>query len=284
MMMAIEKLVVAALAIGVTCSLAGCDVLDDDAADGGVECEGAECAADSGATGGGGGAADDPVGGDDGAGGDVDEPVGGSGDSGGTGGDVDEPVGGSGGTGGTFEEPVGGSGGADEGTGGAGGAPVEATYSWIELSDLSVIENGQGTPGADICGVAVECGEEPVASVSVALEAGTGAVCSEVNPPECSAVRDDPAAAMDDGMSCDAESAPSDYVSVGVGGRLWFDFGQDLRGCTVTVVELEGRDDEPYEVRVCADATRDDCLDDGVPVALSAEGGGALTIAVPAAE
>ena len=297
----LKGFIVAVLAISLPLTIGGCDVLDAEA-DGGAPCEGANCGAggatgddvDAGAggeveegTGGAGGDVGEDPEGQGGAGDEVDEGTGGAGDveeevevdegTGGVGGDVEEEVEVDEGTGGTVDDP--------EGTDEVDGEdPVYAAYTWVALTDLSVVENASGTPGADVCGVVAECGDGEVVGLSAVVDPGAGEVCSEVDPPDCSAVRNDPAAALDEGLSCEAVSAPSDYVSMGVGGSLWVDLGQDLQGCTVTIVELQGHDDEPYEVRVCADDSYDDCLDDGSPLGLSSDSGGDVSVEVPSVE
>lgn len=123
-------------------------------------------------------------------------------------------------------------------------------YTHIVVVDTSVDENSTGTAGADICGIAVVCGDTAlIGSVSSYLS-GTGGVCLEQNV-TCGTDRSDSAAVEDDGRQCDASSAPSDYMSLGMGGWISVEFNSALDGCEVTVSELQGRDEEGFDVYAC---------------------------------
>lgn len=186
--------------------------------------------------------------------------------------DVDEENGDAGAAGG-----AGGGGDTDMGAGGeggvgGGGGPV---YSWVRVVDISDEENMAGTPGVDICGIIVDCGDGPLSGMSPTYSQGMGDLCSAMGP-DCSAVRTDPAAANDNGDACDPVSMPtSDYVSLGLGGEVAVDYGQDLRGCDVTIIEHAGNDTEAYEIWVCAEAS-DNCLND-VALLEDADGGNSST-------
>jgi len=178
--------------------------------------------------------------------------------------------GGGGGAGG-----VGGAGGAG-GVGGAGGAGGGgASFDWVLIIDDTSDENMAGTPGADICGVSSSCGT----AVAALLTTGDGELCDSIRE-GCSADRTDPNAARDDGSACEPASAPSDYVSLGIGGTLSVQFSQDLTGCSVEVVELEGNQVEGYEVYVCdgPDASAD--CKTGAALG-STNNGGNVTVQVP---
>jgi hypothetical protein len=171
--------------------------------------------------------------------------------------------------------------GGEGGMGGGGGTPP-AEYHWVLLIDASEEENMAGTAGADICGVTATCGGTDVPSVGALLLQGEGSLCTAVDEAaDCSADRTDATAAQDDGSSCEAASTPSDYVSLGMGGILSVDFGQDLSGCTLNVVELVGNQVEGYEVYVCSDNNTDagTCLNDAALE--TAATGGDVEVTVP---
>jgi len=163
---------------------------------------------------------------------------------------------------------------------GADMAVVEATYDWVLVIDDTTDENMNGTPGADICGITATCAGASVGAVAALLTSGDGDLCDMIRE-GCSADRTDPTAAQDDGSSCEAGSAPSDYVSIGMGGILSVDFGQDLSGCTLNVVELVGNQVEGYEVYVCSDNNTDagTCLNDAALE--TAATGGDVEVTVP---
>ncbi|MGK0361771.1 MAG: hypothetical protein ACI9U2_004089, partial [Bradymonadia bacterium] len=118
------------------------------------------------------------------------------------------------------------------------GAPIEEmpgedlppVYAWLIIEDTSDDMNTAGAPGADICGVEFNCPDtidgQPVEGygVEAILEAGAGEHCQEgetVNGEPCFADRDDPRAALDaPQLPCEADSSPSHYVALGLGGRL----------------------------------------------------------------
>ena len=161
----------------------------------------------------------------------------------------------------------GGAGGEGGGAGGEGGGGT--SYNFVLIIDNSAEENTNGTPGADICGVSSSCGN----AISAILNPGDGELCDSVRE-GCSANRADASAAQDDGSACEADSDPSDYVSIGMGGTLSVQFSENQSGCTVDVVELVGNQDEGYEVYVCAGAdSSSECLNGGAAVGGAANGG-----------
>lgn len=165
--------------------------------------------------------------------------------------------------------------------------PVE--YRYVIVEDASIEVGRAGTAGADICSVVVECFGEALVAVSASLEVGQGVVCDGMStdaPCEDGVDRRDAAAALTDGTRCVAESAPSDYVSLGLGGGLAVEFAVDLAGCEVLIEALAGRTDEPYGVYVCATPmiTDETCLLDGEPVAGSHGRGGSLSVELPLAD
>lgn len=186
------------------------------------------------------------------------------------------------------------------------GAPIEEmpgedlppVYAWLIIEDTSDDMNTAGAPGADICGVEFNCPDtidgQPVEGygVEAILEAGAGEHCQEgetVNGEPCFADRDDPRAALDaPQLPCEADSSPSHYVALGLGGRLAVrvdtksaSLGMSgLLGCDVVVHERPGRESEGYRVSVCADPDGIDCLAPR-PLAASSDGD-LLSVSVPA--
>ncbi len=141
------------------------------------------------------------------------------------------------------------------GEGGAGGG-AELSFTHVILTDTSADENGAGTPGVDICSVVSSCGTP----VEAQLILGGGTLCEEVGD-DCSADRTDPTAALSVEMECEPVSAPSHYVSTGMGGQLIVIFGETQAGCDLTINELAGNDDESASVMVCTGVEQDDdCL------------------------
>lgn len=167
-------------------------------------------------------------------------------------------------------------------------APAE--YTWVIIVDDSAEPNLNGTPGADICGLTVDCGGTNVDSTQATAILGDGEICdgSTTEPPcESGTDRGDPNAALDTGANCAAGSSPSDYISIGVNGQLAVQFAQDLQGCNVVVTELEGgMIDEPYQVYICQTDTleTETCLNMGAVLAESGPSGGQVSVDVPAAE
>ncbi len=160
---------------------------------------------------------------------------------------------------------------------GGNDAPCAAkAMRWIVVADTSQEENFAGTPGVDICGAWAECDGVAVTAVEASVVLGEGQFCT-ANDPECLADRTDPDAALDDGAPCEATSAPSDYVSVGLGGVLVLGFDRDLSGCTLFVEEYAGGDWESYEVFACE---RADTPLRGCSALGSAPEGGALSMDV----
>lgn len=171
-------------------------------------------------------------------------------------------------------------------------------YSWLIIEDASEDMNTAGAPGADICGVEFSCPDTLDGQrvqgygVEAILDPGAGEHCIEgesVNGEPCFADRDDARAALDaPQLPCEADSAPSHYVALGLGGRLAVRVDTNaaslgasgLLGCEVVVHERPGREREGYRVSVCADADGTDCLAPR-PVAATAEGD-LLSLSVPA--
>lgn len=173
------------------------------------------------------------------------------------------------------------------GEGGVGGGePVEYTY--VIIVDNSAVENMAGTPGADICGMTLDCGADPIQPTTAVVEQGAGLVCdgtSMMAPCETGVDRSNPTAATDDGATCEPTSNPSDYVSLGVQGQLAARFDFDVTDCNITIEELAGRDNEPYDVYVCQTAVLDPdtCLTTD-PIGSSPAAGGSASFDIPAAE
>ena len=165
-------------------------------------------------------------------------------------------------------------------------APVEVAppaYTWVLVEDTSIEMNAFGAPGADICGVAFDCGGGVRGvGVDAHLWAGDGEACragGEVNGEACFADRDDPLAAVGSPHDpCEADSSPSHYVALGLGGVLAVRVDTDdgdlptLEGCSVTIYERTRRDAESFQVSVCADAGGVQCLQPA-PLAVSPDGG-----------
>lgn len=149
-----------------------------------------------------------------------------------------------------------------------GGADTEVfTYSHVVVVDTSDVENQNGTPGVDICGMIVTCDGRESTAIDSTFDEGSGSICS-AGEAGCSADRGVRSAAEDNGARCDANSIPSDYVSIGVDGTLILQMAANRPvaiGCTVEVIELRGRDVESYDVYVCtenippANATEGEC-------------------------
>lgn len=181
--------------------------------------------------------------------------------------------------------------GGEGGEGGEGGNVMGAEYRYVIIVDDTEASGGQGTDGADICGIVADCGGTAADTVSGTLTVGGGDVCDGSTmeaPCESGVDRQDPETALDTGMLCDPannSTPPSHYASLGLSGQLAIEFDRDLQGCTVTVVEHAGRDTEVYDVYVCesTDFTAETCLLMGQPVAV-ADMGGEVSFDVPAAE
>lgn len=166
-----------------------------------------------------------------------------------------------------------------------------AVYQWLIIEDTSQDMNTAGAPGADICGVEFTCGDLSGHAVEAILTAGAGEHCqegSDVNGEPCYADRDDPQAALDaPQLPCEADSSPSHYVALGLGGRLALRLDtlngalaeRGLHGCDIVVHERPGREVEGYRVSVCADEDGTDCLAPR-PIA-QAEEGDLMSFGVP---
>ncbi len=158
------------------------------------------------------------------------------------------------------------------------GPPPEDPYTWLIIVDDTQVDSNAGTAGIDLCGVAADCDGVVEPAVQADYIQGDGLVCGPADPDPCSGTaRDDPSAALDIGAACEAGSSPSDYVSLGLSGQIGLRFERPLPGCTVTVFEFAGRDDEPYDAYVCRGPilSAEDCLLDGEPVLRARLGGDA---------
>lgn len=170
---------------------------------------------------------------------------------------------------------------ADPGRDDGGGETPSADLKWVVIFDDTNQDHGSGTAGADICGVVARCDGRRLTGVQALYEPGSGDICN-ANGPGCRSDRGNPQAALDDGGRCAADSVPSDYISLGLGGELGVNFNRDLRGCNVTVREYEGSDPERIEVYVCnTGAIKADsvCVNSNQAVAA---GQGTLSFTVPA--
>ena len=153
--------------------------------------------------------------------------------------------------------------------------PSIEVLDWVIIEDTSNEENTHGTPGADVCGVSFVCpgGIQGVGLESRFIVRGWGDICAE-EMSDCLASRDLPEAALGPPeIPCEAASAPSHFVSIGVQGILAVRMGVTgddrtlidqggLVDCDVSVVELAGGSVfESYQVRVCTDAEPNDCAE-----------------------
>lgn len=178
------------------------------------------------------------------------------------------------------------------GEGGEGGGVAGPEYRYVIIVDDTMVSGGQGTDGGDFCGLVANCGGADLTGTNATLLVGGGQVCdgTTTEAPCTSGVnRQNAPTILDTGSNCDPannNTEPSDYVSLGLSGQIAVEFDVDLQGCTLTVVEHDGRDDEPYEVYVCEseDLQAETCLLMGQPVGSSAAAGGELSAVVPTAE
>jgi len=176
------------------------------------------------------------------------------------------------------------------GEGGEGGGVMGPEYRYVFIVDDTMATGGQGTDGADICGVVVDCDGTELTGIAGTLTVGGGQVCdgnTTEAPCESGVDRANPETALDTGAMCDPANnsmPPSHYVSLGLSGQLAIEFEQDLQGCSITVVEHAGRDTEPYDVYVCesTDFTAETCVNMGESLA-RVDGGGEAIVDVPAA-
>ena len=177
------------------------------------------------------------------------------------------------------------------GEGGEGGGVMGPEYRYVFIVDDTEASGGQGTDGADICGMVADCGGTELTGVNATLDVGGGEVCDGTTMEgNCGSGvnRQNGPTALDTGALCDPannDEEPSHYVSLGLSGQLIIEFEQDLQGCTLTVVEHAGRDTERYDVYVCesTDFTAETCLLMGESVA-RAEEGGEVSVEVPTAD
>ena len=149
-------------------------------------------------------------------------------------------------------------------------------YQYIVIVDNSLDFNEFGTPGADLCDVVVNCGEN-VPVFDFQQEPGSSPVCSDSNPTLCiceyqvagicgGVDRHNPLA-IENQLSCNGDDVnnQSPYYSLGLGGVLILDYDQDLSGCFVSVTERQGDDQEGYKVYACTEPNfspikSDDCV------------------------
>ncbi|MCA9557447.1 MAG: hypothetical protein KC583_02675, partial [Myxococcales bacterium] len=143
------------------------------------------------------------------------------------------------------------------------------------------------TPGADICGVIAECDGVETTATSAQITVGQGLVCDGSTteaPCESGTNRQNADAAKDRGDNCMGNSSPSDYASLGLSGEIALGFDTDLQGCSVTIAEATGNDTEGYDVYVCQTPVLDAATCIGGAVLQSADMGGSISVAVPAAQ
>lgn len=167
-------------------------------------------------------------------------------------------------------------------------------YTYVIIEDVSPGYNDNGTPGVDICGVSFVCddGTEGWAT-AVSLDTGAGFICSG-DDEECLADRGDAEAALGEPEAfCEPASVPSDYVSLGVGGRIALklevpdqpdalEARGGIGGCTLIIHELDGMTDEAYTVNLCTSASGEDCQsEDGIMAAME---GGSISVFVTPTE
>jgi hypothetical protein len=153
-----------------------------------------------------------------------------------------------------------------------GGEVPVLEYTFVVVQDTSTDVNLSGTPGADICDIAVECdgvaygdleGSEydifitrgsPDCNGENAGEPTTGCLCrSEMNADCGGTDRSDEERAYDDDLSCTGD----DYTSLGMGGRYTLELPA-LAGCReveVTVAEYQGNTptDESFVAALCSE-------------------------------
>lgn len=141
---------------------------------------------------------------------------------------------------------------------------------WLYIFDESSYEAEDGAPGADICGVVAICDGVAAPAVEADYVMGDGEFCTEPGR-VCITNRADPTAALDDGMTCDWESIPSDYVALGQHGSITLGFERAITGCEIAVRMTDS--DEAIVAFVCdsADLYAANCLNNDNPVF---EGGG----------
>lgn len=154
--------------------------------------------------------------------------------------------------------------------------PPSAPLKWVVVVDVSRFDHDDGASGADVCGVIAECDGDLVFAKQSHYLRGSGALCEAVGP-ECSADRTDGRNVFQFARGCDADSTPSDYLSLGMEGLIALDFGRPLTGCGVLTRVLP-RPGEQVRVFVC---DMPGFLPDVTCVDGFAEGAGDVVFAVP---
>ena len=158
--------------------------------------------------------------------------------------------------------------GTDAGAGTTGGTVTEPTvYNMVVIMDMTTDINNDGTPGVDILEVDFTCESDvEVSSVDGELGSpvcdgsnGDNCVCQETVAPTCTSGID----RSDFNSAYDADEET--YVSLGIEGSLGFIFTGDVNGCTVTVREKQGTNEESYAVFACPESagSPDDCIQVG---------------------
>ena len=139
-----------------------------------------------------------------------------------------------------------------------------------------------GTPGADVCEVAVVCPMNIPNIIESTHLRGESEECNGTNNDHCLCTEE-----IDDictsGVNRSNESLAYDgndqcgdnYMSLGINGQLVLGYDTDLIGCTIRVVELAGNDREGYSVNVCTDSTLEECMNaqEGMTGSSFGEGG-----------
>ena len=167
-------------------------------------------------------------------------------------------------------------------TGGDMGGAEEPVFNTLVVFDTTgVSDDDNGTPGADICEIDIECDGVTVSAddITVYLEISTPG-CSETDdsacicdgerqdgPPSCGTTdrsddisNDTNDLVVYDGNLCEDGNDP--YVSLGSGGRVIIEVageGVDLRQCNVVVYEAGS--DESFGAEVCPEVDSEDCVD-----------------------
>ena len=161
-----------------------------------------------------------------------------------------------------------------------GGAEVPVFNTLVIFDATGVSDDENGTPGADICEIDIECDGVAVDAdnISVRLDITTPG-CSETDdsacicdgveqagPPMCGGTdrsddisNDTNDVVVYDGNFCDDGSDA--YVSLGSGGRVIIEVAGenvDLRECNVIVYEKG--EDEAYDGEICPELDSPDCV------------------------
>ena len=157
-------------------------------------------------------------------------------------------------------------------------APV-IEYNFVVVKDTSDDTNPDGTPGVDICDIAVTCDGEAVFQVEGIFIFRGSPVCDGSNndnclcryevPGQCGGVdRSEEYRVFDENVSCEND----DWTSLGINGSIALNF--DIHSCTevnVTVTEKVSPEYESFIVALCRSAdvfasntmSGDDCIELG---------------------